>query len=229
MPTAPDPVLATGLPAAPAAPVNTAGGGSVAAPAAPANSAGSGSVAAPAAPTNTAGGGGVALPYTTAPCLPAWAGPNFLTTGFAGTNNNLRFEQVTAGAAPPTIQFTMDNVSVNEVTVTGGAILIHLRRNFGEFYLNAVEIKQLIETSDPAMALVRVGYPVGENGSGVICSPANTDISFGPTALSGALPVAPSAPTNAAGSGSIAAPAGPAAIQAGGLPAAPTAPAAVQA
>ncbi len=79
----------------------------------------------------------------------------------------------------------MDNSGSNSVSVTGNAILVHLRRNFGAFYLLASDIKTLIESSTAAMALVSVSYKAGNNGSGQICQPfPNTnDISFGPSGL----------------------------------------------
>jgi hypothetical protein len=110
--------------------------------------------------------------------------PNFLATAFAGTNNDLRFSQVDGGSAP-TIRFLMDNVGSDSVTVTGRAILVHLRQNLGAYYLTSAAIKTLIEASAPAMALITVTHAAGNDGSGAICQPNTTDISFGPTALAG--------------------------------------------
>jgi hypothetical protein len=109
---------------------------------------------------------------------------NFLTTAFAGTNNDLTFSQVDPDVIP-TIEFAMGNSGSNAVTVTGSAILVYLRQNFGAFYLTASQVKALIEASTAAMALVSVSYPTGNDGTGVVCSPADTNIAFGPTALSG--------------------------------------------
>ena len=106
----------------------------------------------------------------------------FLETGFSGSNNDLRFEQIGSGTAP-TIQFAMDNAGGNSVSVTGTAILIHLRRNFSNFYLPAADIKQLLADSSAASALVTVGYPAGNNGTGQICQPTTANISFGPVPL----------------------------------------------
>lgn len=120
------------------------------------------------------------------------SGANFLETAFAGSDNDLRFTQADGGS-PPTIRILMDNLGSNSISVTGRAILIHLRQNIGAFYLTAAQIKTLIETSAPAMALVTVAHKSGNNGTGAVCQPATTDISFGPTALSGGtIVVAPS-------------------------------------
>ncbi len=72
MPTAPDPVIPTGLPAAPTAPVNAAGAGSVSSPTAPVNAAGAGSVSAPAVPSSIQAGGQPSAP--TAPVNAAGSG-----------------------------------------------------------------------------------------------------------------------------------------------------------
>lgn len=110
--------------------------------------------------------------------------PNSLTTAFAGTNNDLIFTQVGTGTAP-TVRFVVNPSGGNSVVVTGSNIVVNLGRNFGAFYLTAAEIRTLIMASAPAMALVTVELAPGSNGTGAVCQPATTDISFGPTALSG--------------------------------------------
>ncbi len=106
-----------------------------------------------------------------------------LTTNFSGLHNDLRFDQVGNGPAP-TIQFIMDNAGGDSVTVTGTAILVHLRQNFGEYYLTAANIKQLLADKGASLtALVTVSFAPGNNGTGQIAQPTTTNIAFGPSAL----------------------------------------------
>lgn len=130
----------------------------------------------------------------TAPGVPAPAAPPaifppvvdsgaFLETIFAGANNDLRFEQIGSGTLP-TIEFTMDNSGSNPVVATfQNTIVVYLSQTFGSCFLTAADIKTLFETSSAARALVRVTHKAGNNGSGAICQPATTDISFGPWSL----------------------------------------------
>lgn len=110
--------------------------------------------------------------------------PNFLETAFAGADNDLRFSQVDGGS-PPTMRFLMVTSGGSSVTVTGRAIVVRLMQNFSNYYLLASDVKAFIETSVPAMALISVSYKAGNDGSGQVCQPTTTDISFGPTALAG--------------------------------------------
>ena len=112
---------------------------------------------------------------------------NYLETAFDGTNNDLRFEQANP-AVIPSIRFAKapSLVGIPFVVVTGSQITITLATVSGNSaYQTAAQVKAAIDGNAEALALVSVAYKTGNDGTGVICQPATTDISFGPTALAG--------------------------------------------
>ncbi len=113
--------------------------------------------------------------------------PNILETNFAGSNNDLRFEQVDMNAAVvPTIQMDTGGpfIPLVTVTVTGAAIRVAMRGLSEQAQATANEVREAIQAHPVARTLVRVVFKSGNNGTGQI-SQSVTPVDFGPTALTG--------------------------------------------
>jgi hypothetical protein len=119
------------------------------------------------------------------PTAAVGAVPNFLETSFGASNedNDLRFTQVSSGAAP-TIRFIGQQGAADSLVVTGNAIVVTFGTNFGAAFTPPQDVIGWFEASEAASALVTCTLKPGDTGANSIMA----NFEFGPTALSGGHP-----------------------------------------
>lgn len=107
-----------------------------------------------------------------------------LSTNLTGSNNDLTFTAVTAGADGDDISIEYVDPSANSaalsVDVTGDAIAVNLATNgSGTITSTASQVKAAIEASAAASALVTVALKTGNTGAGVVTALAETNLAGG--------------------------------------------------
>lgn len=111
-----------------------------------------------------------------------------LTTSLTGTNNDLVYTSKAKNESANAISIKYTDPYVNNqalsVSVTGNAINVNLATNSsGAITTTAAQIKAAIEANSPASALITVAHATGNNGSGVVTSLAQTNLSGGTVGL----------------------------------------------
>lgn len=111
-----------------------------------------------------------------------------LTTSLTGTNNDLVFTSKAKNESANAISIKYIDPYANNhslsVSVTGNAINITLATNSsGAITTTAAQLKAAIEANSPASALITVAHATGNDGSGVVTSMAQTNLSGGTVGL----------------------------------------------
>lgn len=112
-----------------------------------------------------------------------------LSTNLTGTNNDLTFTAVTAGAGGNSVTVSYVDPAGNDqalaISVLGSAITASLATGSGgEITTTAAQLKTAIEASVPASALVTVANKTGNDGTGVVTALAATALAGGAAAPS---------------------------------------------
>jgi hypothetical protein len=115
-----------------------------------------------------------------------------LTTALAGANNDLEYTSELPGALGNAIRVRYVNPGVNNaslgVVVSGRDITVNLATGAGgAISSTATQVKEALEASAAASALVLLGIPAGNNGSGVVTAMSYTALAGG----AGGLPLPP--------------------------------------